>query len=116
MDDIAEPYLLIEKINNIRRPFGMTSVCVIRSDLLNDEIDLLLVDVIDNPLTDFLGAIFCATFNLDFGSTYVLSKRLIDSLADESAFSLEPKVLEKHSYGENLSQRVGNIEALALWP
>lgn len=116
MDDIAEPYLLIEKINNIRRPFGMTSVCVIRSDLLNDEINLLLVDVIDNPLADFLGAIFCATFNLDFGSTYVLSKRLIDSLADESAFSLEAKVLKEHSNGENLCQGVGNVEALALWP
>ena len=52
----------------------MASVCVIRSNLLNYLVDLLLVDVIDNPLADFLGAIFCAAFNLDFGSADVLSK------------------------------------------
>ena len=74
MDDIAEPYFLIEKINNIRRPLDRTSVCVIRSDLLNDVVDLLLVDVIDNPLADFLGAIFCAAFNLDLRCADILSK------------------------------------------
>ena len=60
--------------NNIRRPFDMTSVCVIRIKELTDVIGLLLVDVIDNPLTDFLGAVFCTTFNLNFGSADVLSK------------------------------------------
>ena len=40
----------------------------------NRVIDLLLVDVIYNPLTDFLCAVFCATFNLNFGSADVLSK------------------------------------------
>lgn len=56
------------------------------------------VDVVDDPLADFAGAIFGSTFHLDFRSADTSVERSVDSLTDEGTFGLEVKVLEQHSH------------------
>lgn len=55
----------------------MTSVCVIRIKEWTDVIGLLLVDVIDDPLTDFLGAVF----SIPYQSFYSASKASLNAFA-----------------------------------
>ena len=63
---------------------------------------LVGADVVDDPGTDFFGAVAGATLYLDFGSAHVGIERGVDCLADELALFSEVEVFEEHCHGEDL--------------
>lgn len=75
-----------------------------------------MLNVINNPLSYFAGAVFGATLNLDFWCAYIGIKRGIDSFADQGSFLLKSEVLQQHGTRENLCQRVGEVLTCCLRP
>ena len=77
---------------------------------------LLILDVINNPCTYFLGAILTCALNLNFGSTDISIQAGVDSLANNLTLFLQVKVLIEHSHRKDLCQGVSDVQALTLRP
>ena len=78
--------------------------------------NLRILDIINDPLSYFLRAVLGSAFHLNLRGTYILIKRSIYGLTDKGTFILKSKVFIEHRHRENLCQRIGNVQALCLWP
>ena len=77
---------------------------------------LRILDPVYDPLTNLSGTVLCTALNLNFRCTDIGIKRCINSLANQSTFLVQTKVLKQHGCRKNLSYRVGKILASCLWP
>ena len=76
----------------------------------------LAKNVINDPLTDFAGAVLGSTLYLDLRGADIGIKGGLDGFAYEGALLFEAEILEHHGGAKDLGDGVGYVQALALRP
>ena len=68
-----------------------------------------MLDIINNPLSYFTGAVFGSAFDLNLRCAHIGIEGGIDSLTYQGTFLLKTEMLKQHSTRENLCQRIGKV-------